>query len=161
MEDRLYRDFLIRIMEEERGKVLTVAAFERVASDVMWEDMGWFFQEWLRDGVVPLYRIDEAQVILSQNLETRDFEYTTSVMLRNDGDGNAPVPIRLLTEADGIDRRVILGPNEKKTIVFVTRDRPLLIQVDPEGWVVQQPEFDERAKRPLHPQLALKTVKEL
>ena len=58
-------------------------------------------------------------------------------------------------------RTVELGPKEEKRVTFVTRDRPLVFLLDPDGWIVQLPEFDAAAKKSLHPQVFLKTVKEL
>ncbi|MBI5155370.1 hypothetical protein HZA57_09050 [Candidatus Poribacteria bacterium] len=159
--DTKYVEMLRLLVREYAGQPLTLDAFRTSAEKASGKELGWFFDQWLAEGVVPEYRLLEAQVVLAENPETRDLEYTTSVKFANRGDGRMPVPIVLATEADTITETVELGPQEERRLQFVTRDRPLSVTIDPQGWIVQMPPFDERAKRPVHPQLFLKAVKEL
>ncbi|MCB2153582.1 hypothetical protein KQI84_01745 [bacterium] len=159
--DDEYAQFLRTLIDQNRAKILTLAAVKQTAEATAGKDLGWFFDQWLRDGVVPQYDLSKAQVILAENPETRELEYTTRVVLKNEGDGRMPVPVVLSTESDEIRREFDVTAGEEVSITFVTRDRPISVSADPDGWIVQMPEFDELAKRPVHPQVLLKTVKEL
>ncbi len=143
------------------GERLTVEAYRRAAEARAGKSLETFFDQWLMEGVIPEYRLVEAQVVLAENVETRDLEYTTTVKVRNEGTGRIPVEVRLETEGDRVEKTVEPVPGEDTTLIFITADRPVSVAVDPDGWVVQMPEFDQRAGRPVHPRLFLKTVREL
>ncbi len=161
---RLGEEAYVRFLNDlfgERGGRLTLEEVRLAAEAQAGAPLGEFFDQWLLEGVVPRYRLVEAQVVLAENPETRDLEYTTSVTVRNEGTGRVPVDVRLETEGDRVEKTVEPDPGGDVTLVFVTADRPVSVAVDPEGWVVQMPEFDRRAGRPVHPRLFLKTVREL
>lgn len=149
------------LVDSLAGERLTIEKVREAAEEVHGAELDWFFEQWLVEGVIPEYRIVEGQVILAENVTTRNLEYTTSVRIANRGTGFMPVPVVLSVEGDSIEQLVELGANEEKVVLFVTRDRPISVAIDPEGWIVQKPEFDDRARKPIHPVLFFKTVKEM
>ncbi|MEQ8819884.1 MAG: hypothetical protein RLY93_06535 [Sumerlaeia bacterium] len=149
------------LLSDRAGQRLRLEDYRHAAEAAHGEGLGWFFDQWLREGVVPELRLVEAQVVLAENPNSRNLEYTTKVVFENIGNGRVPVPVVLQTESDQVTEQVTITPGERRDLTFVTRDRPLAVVLDPLGWVAQMPPFNEAAKRPIHPQIFLKTVKEL
>ncbi len=159
--EEAYVEFLHRVLKDYQGKVLTLDGFRSTAESVAGEDLGWFFDQWLVEGVLPTFKFREAQVVLAENPDTRNLEYTTHLIVANTGDGRVKVPVVLRTEGDSITEWVWLDAGGEATLQVVTRDRPFAVEIDPDGWILQRPAFDSTTKQRPHPQLALKNVKEM
>lgn len=140
---------------------LTLDAYRAAAEAAAGEPLESFFRQWLVEGVIPKFRLKEADVVLAQNDKTRTLEYTTRVVVANEGTGTVRVPLVLEVEGDRIEKIVEPAPGGEATVVFATPERPLSVSVDPDGWIVQMPEVDARTGKPVHPRLFLKTVREL
>jgi len=156
-----WRRAVLALFNKPPGGELTLADYRAAAEAAAGEPLGDFFDQWLVQGIVPKYRLREADVVLADNAETRTLEYTTRVVVANEGTGRVRIPIVLEVEGDRVEKTVEPGAGEEATVVFATPERPISVAVDPDGWIVQMPEFDARASRPVHPRLFLKNVREL
>lgn len=158
--DEAYVRMLQGFMARPLPECLSVEALRHAAEVQHGDDLGWFFDQWLFDGVIPRYRIREAQVVLAVSATTGDFEYRTRAVLANEGDGRMPVPLVLETQTEDLTATVWLGAGEEHTVRFVSRTRPISLSMDPEGWIPQSPEFDPLARRWTRPKVYLKQVVE-
>lgn len=159
--DRGYALMWQQLRADGRGHRLTIEDLRAAAERQAGHSLEGFFRQWLIDGAIPRLRLREANVVLVENPATRQLEYTTTVTAANEGDGTVDVPVVLATDADPVTINAEFGPGAQRTITFKTLDRPISVTLDPEGWLVQMPPFDPRTKRPEHPQLLLKTVREM
>lgn len=158
--DRAYAMMWQDLRARHAGRVLTVDILRAAAERQAGRSLDVFFQQWLVEAVIPRLRLREASVVLVENPQTRQLEYTTTIVAANEGEGVVEVPVLLATDADPVETMVEFGPGATRTITLRTLDRPISVTLDPEGWLVQMPLFDTRTKRPEHPQLLLKTVRE-
>lgn len=145
----------------ERNETLTLARYREAAERAHGADLAWFFEQWLETGAVPRYRIRELRAALVENVETRSLEYRTRITISNDGDGRMPVPWVLETEGDTVEGREWLGAGEVRTLELRTLGRPIAFAIDPEGWIVQEPEFDTATGQPTHPRAFVKAIAEM
>lgn len=145
----------------ERNGTLTLERYREAAEAAHGADLRWFFDQWLVTGAVPRYRIRELRAALAENPETRSLEYRTRITVSNDGDGRMPVPWVLETEGDTVEGREWLGAGEVRTLELRTLGRPIAFALDPEGWIVQEPEFDTTTGQPTHPRAFVKAIAEM
>ncbi|MDK2971865.1 MAG: hypothetical protein PWP23_1620 [Candidatus Sumerlaeota bacterium] len=160
--DDAYRAFLGDVLTARRGQVLRLEDFRTLAAaHAPDRDMERFFTQWMETGVLPTYVLERAEVVLSENPETRRLEYTTRIVAANRGDGFMRVPLTLRTDGDRVDQHVALDADEATTLTLTTRSRPLSVELDPQGWILQMLPLDARTRKPRRPVLYLKNVKEL
>ena len=56
-----------------------------------------------------------------------------------------PVPLRLTTITQPLDETVWIGPGETVSWKVVSTTLPKQVEVDPDGWILMRPHWDERA----------------
>lgn len=134
-----FRRGITELFTNHRGEALTVALYKEVMEAESGEDLDRFFNEWLYEGVLPEYRVKQAQAFLIEDPATRALNYRTEVEIANEGTGTMPVPWVLGTEGASVRKTEILGPGEVRTISVSTLDRPILFEIDPYGWLVHAP----------------------
>jgi hypothetical protein len=138
LDDDKFALLVRRLLAEHHGRILTLEDLEAAAESVYGEPLDWFFRQWFYGRGVPAYEILEARATLSENPVTRDIEYDVRIRVRNKGVGRMPVPIVLLTERDRITRKVWLDSGGQEQLQLHVPDRPELVFVDPEGWIIQE-----------------------
>lgn len=136
--DEAFRDGLHALFQEHRGEALTVDLYRRAMEQASGADLAGYFHQWLDQGVVPEYRITRAQAFLMENSATRALEYRTDLTVENRGDGEFDVMWVLVTEEDPLMGTVRLGAGQSQVLSLRTIDRPVLFELDPEGWIPQK-----------------------
>jgi hypothetical protein len=156
-----WRAMTRELFAEGRGEPLTLARYRQVAARQAPGEFGAFFGQWVEEGVVPTYALERAEVVLAEDPLSRRFDYFTRVVVANRGDGELTVPVVLRTDGDVVRQRIVLRADESTTLTLRTRERPLSIEVDPDGWVVQRLPLDPLTRKPQRPRLFLKSLREL
>ncbi|MDX2176995.1 MAG: hypothetical protein SF028_11060 [Candidatus Sumerlaeia bacterium] len=159
-EDRFER-FIRETYGAGGGGTLTMARFRELAERHSPEPLGWLFDQFHRDGALPRLRVIELQCFLADNPETRVLEYRTRVEVANLGTGLVPVPYELSADKDAVRGTVWLGPGERRELNITTLDRPQQFALDPESWLLNQPEFAPGDQSVIRPQVVIKSVTEL
>lgn len=152
---------LRQLIDDGARTPLTLASYRAALESAYGEPLDWFFVQWLRDGVLPDYRIVEAQAFLFENRASRALRYQTKVILKNAGTGRMPVPWILATEGDPLEGTRWMDAGEQVELNLETLDRPVAFEVDPDGWVAQRFTPDPAAKLRTHPRVIFKTVTQL
>lgn len=158
--EEAYVAMLQDVYGKPHGGRLTIAGFQAAAERAHGSPLGSFFDQWLTVGVLPKLRVLEVQCTLIENPETRTVEYRTRILVANRGTGTVAVPWLLQTETDPVSGTVLLGEGETSEFNVVTIARPTDFSLDPFGWILQLPEFDPMAKRPIHPRVFIKAIAE-
>jgi hypothetical protein len=127
---------------------LTADLLQRVAEATTGEDFGWFFDYWCRQGSgFPSYRIGFARArMVTVGIEETTM-YDVEVEVSNVGTGRMPAPIRIETSNDAIDEKLWLGPGETKTWRVRSRYMPKSALIDPDGWIMSAPYWDEETRQ--------------
>lgn len=159
--DETFRDGLYSLFQEHRGEVLTVSLYRRAMEQASGLDLADYFDQWLEQGVVPEYHITRAQAFLMENSTTRALEYRTDLTVENRGDGTFDVPWILVTEEDPLLGSVRLGAGESQALSLRTIDRPVLFELDPEGWLPQRKPSGEEGPRSDRPRVLFKVITEI
>jgi hypothetical protein len=102
------------------------------------------FDQWLVDGVLPRLEVIEGEAVLVNDRATRSLGYRVAIRVRNSGDGRVLVPWRLQTEGEPLEDRLWLEAGEERSVELSTIDRPLIFELDPDGWLPQAIESGPR-----------------
>ncbi|MEO8376697.1 MAG: hypothetical protein ABI579_03435 [Candidatus Sumerlaeota bacterium] len=149
-----------KLTQDHRGEPLTIELYRKVMEAEHGDSLGWLFDEWLVDGVLPRYEISDAQALLIENAETRALEYTTQLTIRNIGTGRMEVPWILVTEQDSVHGKEWLDTGAKKELLIKSLDRPVAFELDPDGWIPQIT-LTGKGDGTDHARVVFKTVREL
>ncbi len=158
--DDAYLRAIRNLAQKHRGAPLTLALYRSALEAEYGENLDWFFDQWLEDGVVPDYEIDEAQAVLAEDPSTRALQYLSRIVIRNKGTGRMPVPWLLVTEGEPIADKQWLGPGETAELSIRSIDRPVAFEIDPDGWIAQL-NRNGKAEGFAHPRVLFKTIKEM
>jgi hypothetical protein len=119
-----FREGLRTYYERKKLQHVTEDDLKRSMEDVSGQDLGWFFDQWLRTTATLDYRLGE--VTVSQDLEGR---WVTELEVIRDGD--AWMPVILLV---GDHWEVLTGSDAVQTVTVTTSDPPGFAALDP--WFV-------------------------
>lgn len=162
MGDDPYTEFLQELFSLEDQPVLTLALFRELSEKHHGENLGWFFDQWLNEGVLPSLHIVEGRGFLLEEPATRALVYRVQVTIENRGTGRVHAPWMLATEGDPIEGNTWLEAGERADIELTSHSRPLAFELDPQGWIVQpRPERQEGRRSPRTPQLFFRTITEI
>jgi tetratricopeptide (TPR) repeat protein len=123
--DRCFDRVVKRCLEEFGGRLLTVGAFQRLCEEESGEDLGWFFDQWVRSNRTLAYRI------AGQKEERDESGFRYRIEVERLGDLEMPIPV-LATFEDGTtqlrwtDR--LLESNE---LAFKSRSALKTVVLDP------------------------------
>ena len=106
----------------------------------------WFFDYWYEGEGFPCYRMDKAKMKVLPMDETGETAYEVEYSITNVGTGNIPVPVEIQTTKDKITEEVTIPPGETVTRKTVCRQPPTHVIIDPQGWILMAPYFDEDKK---------------
>lgn len=127
---------------EYRDANASTADFRRVMEEASGQELGWFFDQWLRQGGIPAinvkwrYDADAAVVRL-----------TLSQVQAGSARFRGPITVRLrFSDGSYLDTRVDMAPAGTAISVAVEQ-APSALQVDPETWVLARTNVD-REERP-------------
>lgn len=109
-----------------------IEKFRELAEIYHGQDLSWFFDEWLWDVVIPDMLISECQI------DSSGEQYITTITVKNQGTGSMPVDVMFKSDSECIIQRIsMLGAGEEKTIQFTSTGRPVMLEVDPDQWLIQ------------------------
>ena len=77
-------------------------------------------------------------------------DYKVTLEVANRGTGSTPAPIYLRTEQDRVWRSPRIRPGESVVLTMVVPDRPLFIEVVPQGWLLQLPGYMQESDNYAH-----------
>ena len=124
--------------------------FLRLAETQLGEDLSDFQREWIDEGALPQYQIVKADAIMFDDPRTLGMDYKVTLEVANRGTGSTPAPIYLRTEQDRVWRSPRIRPGESVVLTMVVPDRPLFIEVDPQGWILQLPGYMQESDNYAH-----------
>ncbi len=121
--DRVYQ----RCLTEFAGRRLGAREFQAVAEEETGEDLGWFFDQWLRSSAYLSYEIT------SQETKAQDGRHTSKVEVECLGTLKMPVPV-VVKLGDGTEQRRFTDRLPVRNVLEFTSDAPLAeAQLDPSG----------------------------
>jgi hypothetical protein len=126
--EETFRRILRAYYDRHRLTHVTGRDFQRVASDVSGQDLGWFFDQWLRTTAQLDYGIAHASTRRSRG------GWETTVRVTRAGEAWMPVVLQV-----GAERRLLESRDRTQTVRVVTRERPAEVLLDPE-WVLIDPD---------------------
>ena len=141
--DEKWKRLLAAYSERYRFRPARWEDFLALAEEVLGESLDGFNREWTVQGVLPEYAIRRARGVMMDDPDTLGMDYRVEIEVENVGTGSTPVPIYLRTERDRIFRDPKIAPGEIAKIEMVVPDRPLFVEIDPLGWILQQPRYSE------------------
>jgi hypothetical protein len=137
-------DMLRTLLGEEMFDLVMQAYFRRfrfrhpgtedfiaVAEEIAGEDLGWFFDPWLRT----TGKCDYALLGFNSKREGEGFE--TRVGVERRGEIRMPMDVVLWTEAGERVEQVLDGRGDRETVEFHTRTPASRVALDPEGRVLE------------------------
>ena len=127
--DEYFMNVLSRFCRQNAGKLVTTADFEAAVETETGREMGWFFDQWIRDTGYPVYRMYHASG------EGTGEGFTVRGQLMQEQEGRvfrAIVP--LVIELENGDRivREIWNTRRRQTFEYVLPDRAKRIDIAPD-----------------------------
>lgn len=117
---------------------LTLERYREALERHSGESLQFFFDQWLREGVLPELRITSYTARQVALKESRTVAYQCEIEVQNLGSGRVAVPWALATEGDALRGRVWLEPGGKETLTLASDQRPVAFELDPDNWVLQK-----------------------
>jgi len=131
--DSLWDEICHTYFDRWKFKHVNEQRFRKVCEDVTGEDLGWFFDQWLRKTVAVDYALGKVKKIHQKNGQWR-----TEVEVKRNDKGIMPVDVQLtLPDGDKIVNRWD-GKDKSGTVVFLTPEKPLSVVLDPKDQILDK-----------------------
>lgn len=130
-----------------RTNFLTAETLQDAVRETTGDSMDWFFDYWMRTGTgLPSYTIESAIAKILPSEKDDETLYEVEAVIKNLGTGRMPVPLRLETAKGAVNDKVFIG--DKETVTWKTQCKylPMNLIVDPEGWILMAPVWNEKMK---------------
>src|SRR2546427_4459772 len=131
--DELFKKGLAAYFSTFRGQAARVADFQATMERVSGQSLGWFFDEWIDEKVLPDYTITRVT-----SLPTPDGAFQTTATLRNLGTGQMPVEVGFVMDGDVQIQRAEVPSGGDVTVTATTPKPVKQVEVDPKKWVIQK-----------------------
>jgi len=132
--DELFKKGLAAYFSDFRGRqAARVADFQTTMERVSGQSLGWFFDEWINEKVLPDYTISRVT-----SLPTPDGAFQTTATLRNLGTGQMPVEVGFVMDGDVQIQRAEVPSGGDVTVTATTPKPVKQVEVDPKKWVIQK-----------------------
>src|SRR2546427_8977405 len=131
--DELFKKGLAAYFSTFRGRAARVADFQATMEQVSGQSLGWFFDEWIDEKVLPDYTITRVT-----SLPTPDGAFQTTATLRNLGTGQMPVGVGFVMDGDVQIQRAEVPSGGDVTVTATTPKPVKQVEVDPKKWVIQK-----------------------
>jgi aminopeptidase N len=128
--DETFISIMNTFAEEYDGKSATVSDFEAVSEEVSGRNLGWFFDEWVRDTTLPDYTLGDVSVT-----KASDYEVTFNIYQAGDL-AKMPVDITLHSAESTVTKKVWVD-KDTKSVTITTGSKPLYIEIDQDQWVLE------------------------
>jgi hypothetical protein len=114
---RVFREFLHALATAGSGTVVTSDAVRRRAEAVSSKDLGWFFRQWVQQGVHLDYAVGRVAVTPQTDAAGRTV-YINRVDIRRLGDAVMPLTVRLLATDGGSYETQVAGAARTETVTW-------------------------------------------
>ena len=132
--DALFKKGLAAYFSTFRGRAARVADFQATMERVSGQSLGWFFDEWINEKVLPDYTITRVT-----SLPTPDGAFQTTATVRNLGTGQMPVEVGFVMDGGDVQiQRVEIPSRGEVTVTATTPKAVKQVEVDPKKWVIQK-----------------------
>jgi len=127
-----FQQMLSSLVRENRHKAIRIETIQEFAERAHGESLGWFFQQWFYQVVVPDYQI------VAATSTAEGSGYRTTATVRNAGIGTMPVEVGFVQDNNEIvTGKVTVGTREDKTVTVTTDRRVTRVVADPGRWLLQ------------------------
>ena len=136
LKERLDKDFFSDYMLQD------------IVEEMTGDSYGWYFDYWLRTGEgYPAYIVEDATAEMVTTGYEEITEYKIWAKIRNSGTGRMLVPVKLNTSDQNVNDKLWIDSGE--TVIWKTRskDVPKFVDVNPWGWILSIPYYDETDKK--------------
>ncbi|MEJ7708665.1 MAG: M1 family aminopeptidase [Pyrinomonadaceae bacterium] len=135
-------DQLLRTMlQQYRGKSISIDEFEKLASQAAGQDLRYFFARWVEGTGVPEFAVDY------QIIRTRSGKFRTRGTVKQNFENlRLPVELQLRSKAQGNRRRLLFSQDKSEDFDFESGGQPLEVLIDPNNKVLRLSE-DLRVQR--------------
>jgi len=119
---------LIQLLRHYHGKEVTAEDFQRVVEQVTQQDLGWFFEQWLKTNKFLDYQVGQIKTTHVGN------RYVTTIEV-NSRRGGALMPILVkISLEDGEEVfEELKGRQRRERVKITTTSPPQRVELDPEG----------------------------
>src|SRR2546428_1646370 len=132
--DELFKKGLAAYFSTFRGQAARVADFQTTMERVSGQSLGWFFDEWIDEKVLPDYTVTRAT-----SLPAPDGAFQTTATVRNLGTGQMPVEVGFVMDGSDVQIQKAEIPSSGEVMVTATTQKPVKqVEVDPKKWVIQK-----------------------
>lgn len=157
---------MAELRARSRNAVLSPELLQEAARTSYDKTLKWFFDYWMKSGKgLPSYRVDYARARMVTSDDEEETIYEVEAQITNEGTGRMPVSVQVDTSKGPVAGKVWIGPGETVTWNITTKSLPQSIAIDPQGWILTAPAWDEKRKdwivNPGMPVEILKTEKKI
>jgi len=130
--DEAFRRTLAAYFQRTRGRSVRADEFFEVAEEISGQKLEWFFNQWVRQVVVPDYVVTSAT-----STRAPDGQFQTTATVRNTGTGAMPVEVLFRAGDASVVRRVDVPSRGEAAVTVATPAQVRQVEVDPGKWLIQ------------------------
>ena len=131
--DEVFKKGLAAYFSTFRGRAARVADFQETLERVSGQSLGWFFDQWIGEKVLPDYTVSQAR-----SFPTLDGMFQTTAVVRNLGTGQMPVEVGFIMDGDEQIEKVEVPSGGEVTVSATTQKPVKQVEVDPHKWMIQK-----------------------
>ena len=118
---------LIQLLRRYYGRIVTAENFQQVVEEVTGQDLGWFFEQWLKTNKILDYQLGEIKTNPAGN------EYVTTIEVTSRrGGALMPAMVRVSLEDGGEVLEKVKGQQRRERLKITTTSPPRRVELDPE-----------------------------
>jgi len=150
MGDEKFIQFIQAYLNEFKEKYIDEKTFIQLVEKISGEKLDWFLEQWFYSDKIPEFEITKALAEMFDDKKTIGMDYKITVIVKNKSKATTILPIYIETEGDQITEKLFFKPEEEKIINLIVPDRPLFVALDPDGWIIQIPKWDNETHSRIH-----------
>ena len=131
--DEVFKKGLAAYFSAFRGRAARVGDFQQTMEEAAGQSLGWFFDQWIGEKVLPDYTVSQAR-----SFPTLDGMFQTTAVVRNLGTGQMPVEVGFIMDGDEQIERVEVPSKGEVTVSATTQNPVKQVEVDPHKWMIQK-----------------------
>jgi hypothetical protein len=140
-------NMLADLRKRAENELLSPELLQESAQKVYDKPLDWFFDYWTKEEKgLPVYRVDYARARMITSEDEEETIYEIDAQFTNEGTGRMPVPVWVGTSKGTVTGDVWIGSGETVTWNITTKGLPVNVMLDPQGWIIMAPAWDEKFK---------------